>query len=85
MDFSDFLDSNDVHFAFTQIMQILLKNLFNSMNLLGISLLVISIKIFQKPSVKGTLRYRKINFFTTSALCKCIIWVNIINSFCEFL
>jgi hypothetical protein len=28
---------------------------------------------------KGTLRYRKINFFTTSALCKCIFQVNGIN------
>ncbi len=31
-------------------------------------LFVIFTKIFRKPSVKGTLRYRKINFFTTSAL-----------------
>jgi len=61
----------------TQIMQTLFKNLFNSINLLGISLLVISIKIFLKPSVKGTLRYRKINFFTTSALGKYIFRVNI--------
>jgi len=38
------------------------------MNLLGISLFVIVIKIFREPSVKGTLRYQKINFFTTSAL-----------------
>ena len=38
--------------------------------------MVISIKIFRKPSVKGTLRYRKINFFTTSALCKYIFGVN---------
>ena len=51
-------------------MQTLLKNLFNLMNLLGISLLVIFTKIFQKPSVKGTLRYQKINFFTTSALSR---------------
>jgi hypothetical protein len=28
----------------------------------------IFIKIFLKPSVKGTLRYRKIKFLTTSAL-----------------
>jgi hypothetical protein len=49
-------------------MQTLLKNLFNSMILLGISLFVISIKIFPEPSFKGTLRYRKINFFATSAL-----------------
>jgi hypothetical protein len=31
-------------------------------------LFIISTKIFQLPFVKGTLRYRKINFFTTSAL-----------------
>ena len=41
-------------------------------DLLGISLLVIYIKIFRKPSIKGKLRYWKINFFTTSALYKCI-------------
>jgi len=65
----------------TPIMQTLLKNLFNSSttrrdDLLGVSLLVIFIKIFRKPSVKGTLKYRKINFFTTSALCRCIFRVN---------
>jgi len=49
-------------------MQTLLKNLFNSMILLGISLFVIFTKIFPKPSVKGTLRYQKINFFITSVL-----------------
>jgi hypothetical protein len=53
-------------------MQTLLKNLFNSIILLGIFLIVILTKIFHKPSVKGTLRYRKINFFATSALYKCI-------------
>ena len=40
------------------------------MILLKISLFVLVIKIFQMSSVKGTLRYRKINFFTTSALFK---------------
>jgi len=38
------------------------------MNLLGMSLFVIVIKIFPKPSVKDVLRYQKINFFTTSTL-----------------
>ena len=57
-------------------MQTLFKNLFNLINLLKISLLVIFTKIFRKPSVKGTLRYQKINFFTTSASLKCIIWIN---------
>jgi len=38
------------------------------MNLFRISLFVILTKIFQEPSVKGTLRYQKISFFTTSAL-----------------
>jgi hypothetical protein len=56
-------------------MQTLFKNLFNSINLLRISLLVIFIKIFRKPSVKSTLRYRKINFFIKSALLKCIFWL----------
>jgi hypothetical protein len=51
-------------------MQTLFKNLFNSIILLKISLYVIVIKIFQVSSVKGMLRYRKINFFTTSALSK---------------
>jgi len=55
-------------FPIIRIMQTLFKNLFNLMNLLRISLFVIFTKIFQKPSVKGTLRYQKINFFTTSAL-----------------
>jgi hypothetical protein len=32
--------------------------------------MVLSNKIFQKPSVKGTLRYQKINSFTTSALSR---------------
>jgi hypothetical protein len=49
-------------------MQTLLKNLFNSMNLLNLFLFVLFTKIFPMPSVKGRLRYRKINFFTTSAL-----------------
>jgi hypothetical protein len=57
-------------------MQTLFKNLFNLINLLKISLLVLLNKIFRKPSVKGTLRYQKINFFTTSASLKCIIWIN---------
>ncbi len=48
-------------------MQSLFKNLFNSMNLFEI-LLTLSIKIFLGSFVKGTLRYQKINFFTTSAL-----------------
>ena len=48
-------------------MQTLFKKLFNLIRLLKLSLLVISIKIFTKPSVKGVLRYQKINFFTTSA------------------
>src|SRR4030042_6922002 len=56
-------------------MQTLFKNLFNLMNLFGISLFVISIKIFHKPSVKGTLMYRKINFLATSALC--VFWINL--------
>ena len=59
----------------TEIMQTLFKNLFNSIILLKISLFVIFNKIFHKPSVKGTPRYRKIIFFTTSALCKCIFRV----------
>jgi hypothetical protein len=49
-------------------MQTLFKNLFNSINLLKISFMVLFTKIFQKPSGNGTLRYRKIVFFTTSAL-----------------
>ena len=61
-------------------MQTLFKNLFNSMNLLGISLSVIFTKMFPKPSVKGTLRYRKINFFTTSALSfiAIVLMINVI-------
>jgi hypothetical protein len=46
----------------------LLKDFFNSMMILKISQYVLVIKIFQISSVKGTLRYRKRNFFTTSAL-----------------
>jgi hypothetical protein len=49
-------------------MQTLFKILFNSMNLFKTSLFVKFTKIFLKPSVKGTLRYRKIKFLTTSAL-----------------
>jgi hypothetical protein len=48
-------------------MQTLFKNLFNSMIYWEYLYLLYSLKLFQKPSVKGTLRYRKINFFTTSA------------------
>jgi len=59
----------------TDIMQTLLKNLFNSIILLEISLFAIFSKIFHKPFVKGKSGYRKINFFTTSALCKCIFRV----------
>jgi hypothetical protein len=47
------------------------------MILLGISLYVLFTKISLKTFVKGELRYRKINFFTTSALCKCIGGVNV--------
>src|SRR4030042_6980537 len=61
----------------TRLVQTLLKNLFNSMHLFKIFLFVILTKIFRKPSVKGKSRYRKINFFTTSALFDCIIWVNL--------
>jgi hypothetical protein len=43
------------------------NNKFNSKNLLGTSLFAMLTKIFRKPSVKGTLRYQKINFFTASA------------------
>jgi hypothetical protein len=55
-------------------MQTLLKNLFNSINLLRISLFAIFTEIFREPFVKGESRYRKINFFTTSALLNCVIW-----------
>ena len=55
-------------FLLTRIMQTLFKNLFNLINLWGISLFVMFTKIFRNPSVKGTLRYQKIIFFTTSAL-----------------
>jgi hypothetical protein len=48
-------------------MQTLFKNLFNLISLLRISLFVISTKVFRKSSVIGTLRYQKINFFTTPA------------------
>jgi len=56
--------------SLTRIMQTLFKNFFNSIMLFKISLSVLVIKIFQISSVKGTLRYREINFFTTSALFK---------------
>jgi hypothetical protein len=46
------------------------------MNSLRISLFVIFTKIFHEPFVKGKSRYRKINFFTTSALLNCFIRVN---------
>ncbi len=61
-------------------MQTLFKNLFNSMNLLGLSLSVIFTKIFPEPSVKGKSRYRKINFFTTSALSfiAIVLMINVI-------
>jgi hypothetical protein len=48
--------------------QILFENLFNLMSLWGVSLFDLATKIFQKLSVKGTLKYQKINFLTTSAL-----------------
>jgi hypothetical protein len=51
----------------TRMIQILFKNLFNSMNVLNLSLFVLFTKIFPILSGKGTLRYRKINFFITSA------------------
>jgi hypothetical protein len=51
-----------------EIMQTLFKNLFNLIKLLKISLFVFLNEIFQKPSVRGILRYQKINFFTTSTL-----------------
>ena len=41
-----------------------------------ISLLAIFVKIYQIPSVRGTLRYQKINFFTTSVSSNYIIWIN---------
>jgi hypothetical protein len=57
-------------------MQTLLKNLFNLINYWEYLYSVYSLKIFPKPSVKGTLRYQKINFFTTSASLNCIVWIN---------
>jgi hypothetical protein len=54
-------------------MQTLFKNLFNSIDLLKIYLFGIFTKIFRELFIKGTSRYRKINFFTTSALLICII------------
>jgi len=50
------------------------------MNLLRIFLFVISTKTFPKPSVKGALRYQKINFFTMPASFNHIIWVNEFSS-----
>jgi hypothetical protein len=41
-----------------------LKELFNSINLLKIFFMVLLTKIFQILSVRGPLRYQKINFFT---------------------
>jgi len=57
------------------MMQTLFKNLFNSINTSKISLFVIFTKIFRELFVKGKSRYRKIDFFTTSASLKCIIWL----------
>jgi len=57
-------------------MQTLFKNLFNLINYWEYLYPFYSLKIFLKPSVKGTLRYQKINFFTTSASLNCIIWIN---------
>jgi hypothetical protein len=54
----------------------IVQKLFKSMNLLRIFLFVIFTKMFRKPFVKDKSRYRKINFFTTSVLLNCIIWVN---------
>jgi hypothetical protein len=45
------------------------------MDLLKTSLLAIFTKIFLKPLVKGTLRYRKIKFLTTSALFQLPLFV----------
>ncbi len=53
-------------------MQILFKNLFNSMNLFEYCYGSAYLGLF----VKDTLRYRKINLFTTSALFNCIFRVN---------
>jgi hypothetical protein len=44
------------------------KDLFNSMNFSKIFLFVVPDNIFREMSDKGALRYRKINFFTASAL-----------------
>jgi hypothetical protein len=59
-----------------QELQTLRKNLFNLINYWEYLYSIYSLKIFQKPSVKGTLRYQKINFFTTSVTLKCIIGMN---------
>jgi hypothetical protein len=52
-------------------MQTLLKNLFNSINYRDYIYPSIDKNILM-PLVKGILRYRKINFLTTSALFICI-------------
>jgi type II secretory pathway component PulK len=44
----------------------LFRNLFNSMNVSGLSLFVLSARRVRKPSVEGALRYQ-INFFTISS------------------
>ena len=51
----------------TNMMQTLLKNLFNSMNPLLNYACGGCFKIFTGAFIVSTLRYRKINFFTTSA------------------
>src|SRR3972149_11641281 len=66
--------------AITQEIQTLLKNLFNLINYWEYLFSFYSLKIFQKPLVKSTLRYQKINFFTTSASLKCIIWINVLSA-----
>ncbi len=59
----------------SQEMQTLFKNLFNLIDYWEYLYSFYSLEIFLKPSVKGTLRYQKINFFTTSASLKCIICI----------
>ena len=53
-------------------MQILFRNLFNSINYGNYLYWPCSKNISDKSSVKSTLRYRKINFFTTSAFLKAL-------------
>ena len=53
---------------FTQIMQTLFNNLFNSMNFLLKLYISLYIKICTCALIINELRYRKINSFTTSAL-----------------